>query len=64
VATEVVVGIVGDTSTEIKAGLNEGDHVVLPALRTGTGTTGTGGANLLRGGGLGGGGGAVRGGGG
>ncbi|MEO6798138.1 MAG: biotin/lipoyl-binding protein [Candidatus Dormibacter sp.] len=64
VATEVVVGIVGDTSTEIKAGLNEGDQVVLPALRTGTGTTGTGGTNLLRGGGLGGGGGAVRGGGG
>ncbi len=58
VPTEIVVGIVGDTTTEIKAGLNEGDQVVLPALRTGT-TTGGGAGNLLRGGGLGGGG-AVR----
>jgi membrane fusion protein, macrolide-specific efflux system len=64
VPTEVVVGIVGDTSTEIKAGLNAGDRVVLPALRTGTTTgTGAGAGGLLRGGGLGGGG-AVRGGGG
>jgi multidrug efflux pump subunit AcrA (membrane-fusion protein) len=62
VATEVVTGVVGDTYTEIKAGLNEGDRVVLPALRT-PGTTGTGG-NLIRGGGGGfGGGGVVRGGG-
>lgn len=64
VPTEVVVGIVGDTSTEIKAGLNAGDRVVLPALRTGTTTgTGAGAGGLLRGGGLGGGG-AARGGGG
>jgi len=62
IPTEVVTGLVGDTTTEIKAGLNEGDRVVLPSLRTGTGTTG-GSTNLLRGGGLGGGGG-VRGGGG
>jgi HlyD family secretion protein len=63
IPTEVITGIVGDTYTEIKAGLNEGDVVVLPALRT---TTGTGNANnLLRGGGGGlGGGGVVRGGGG
>jgi multidrug efflux pump subunit AcrA (membrane-fusion protein) len=62
VATEVVTGVVGDTYTEIKAGLNEGDRVVLPALRTtGTGTTG---GNLIRGGGGFGGGGVVRGGGG
>ncbi|HEY4870878.1 MAG TPA: biotin/lipoyl-binding protein [Candidatus Dormibacteraeota bacterium] len=63
VATEVVTGIVGDTYTEIKAGLNEGDRVVLPALRT---TTGTGNSNnLVRGGGGGfGGGGVIRGGGG
>jgi multidrug efflux pump subunit AcrA (membrane-fusion protein) len=62
VATEVVTGVVGDTYTEIKAGLNEGDRVVLPALRT-PGSTGTGG-NLIRGGGGGfGGGGVVRGGG-
>jgi HlyD family secretion protein len=63
VPTEVITGVVGDTYTEIKAGLNEGDTVVLPALRT---TTGTGNStNLLRGGGgtLGGGG-VVRGGGG
>jgi hypothetical protein len=56
VPTEVVTGVVGDTYTEIKAGLSDGDRVVLPALRT------TGG-NLIRGGGLGGGG-VVRGGGG
>ena len=63
VPTEVITGVVGDTYTEIKAGLNEGDTVVLPALRT---TTGTGNStNLLRGGGGGlGGGGVVRGGGG
>ncbi len=61
VPTEVVTGIVGDTYTEIKAGLNEGDKVVLPSLRT-TGTQTTNGGNLFRGGGLGGGG--LRGGGG
>jgi HlyD family secretion protein len=53
VPTEVVTGVVGDTYTEIKAGINEGDKVVLPSLRTTTGTT-TGGG--LRGGGFGGGG--------
>jgi HlyD family secretion protein len=62
VATEVITGVVGDTYTEIKAGLNEGDIVVLPAIRTTTGTTGNGG-NLIRGGG-GFGGGGVRSGGG
>ncbi len=62
VPTEVVTGVVGDTTTEIKAGLNEGDRVVLPALRTSAGTT-TNGGNLIRGGG-GFGGGGVRGGGG
>src|SRR5438132_2353576 len=50
VATEVITGVVGDTYTEIKAGLNEGDTVVLPSIRTTTGTT-TNGNNLLRGGG-------------
>jgi macrolide-specific efflux system membrane fusion protein len=64
VPTEVVTGVIGDAYTEIKAGLNEGDRVVLPTLRTGstTGTTGNG----FRGGGLGGlgGGGGFRGGGG
>ena len=62
VPTEVITGVVGDTYTEIKAGLNEGDTVVLPAIRT---TTGTGNSNnLIRGGGGFGGGGVVRGGGG
>jgi len=55
VPTEVVTGIVGDTYTEIKAGLNEGDKVLLPSLRT-TGTSTTNSNNLLRGGGFGGGG--------
>lgn len=59
VPTEVVTGIVGDTYTEIKAGLNEGDRVVLPTPRI-TGTTGAG--NQFRGG-LGGGGAVFRGGG-
>jgi len=62
VPTEVITGVVGDTYTEIKAGLNEGDTVVLPTLRS---TTGTGnGGNLVRGGGGFGGGGVIRGGGG
>ena len=61
VPTEVVTGIVGDTYTEIKAGLNEGDRVVLPALRTSGSSTSSG--NVFRGGGFGGGG-IVRGGGG
>lgn len=54
VPTEVITGVVGDTYTEIKAGLNAGDTVVLPTLRTTTTTSG--GGNLLRGGGFGGGG--------
>jgi HlyD family secretion protein len=55
VPTEVVTGVVGDTYTEIKAGLNDGDRVVLPALRASAGATTNGGA-LIRGGGFGGGG--------
>ncbi len=62
VPTEVVTGVVGDTYTEIKAGLNEGDRVVLPALRASAGATTNGGALIRGGGGFGGGG--VRGGGG
>jgi HlyD family secretion protein len=61
VPTEVVTGVVGDTYTEIKAGLNDGDRVVLPALRT-SGIQNPGGGNLIRGGF--GGGGVVKGGGG
>ena len=62
VPTEVITGVVGDSYTEIKAGLNEGATVVLPALRTTTGTSN--GGNLVRGGGGFGGGGVIRGGGG
>src|SRR6202521_724169 len=62
VPTEVITGVVGDTYTEIKAGLNEGDTVVLPAIRAAAGAASS--SNLLRGGGGGfGGGGVVRGGG-
>ncbi len=55
VPTEVVTGVVGDTYTEIKAGLNDGDRVLLPALRS-TGASNANGGNLIRGGGFGGGG--------
>jgi HlyD family secretion protein len=52
----VQTGTVGDSTTEIVSGLNQGDRVVLPQLRTTTGAAGGG-----RGaGGFGGGGGAVR----
>lgn len=58
VSTEVVAGLVGDTTTEIKGGLSEGERVVLPTLRAsgtqkaGTGTRGGGGAiPVFRGGG-------------
>jgi multidrug efflux pump subunit AcrA (membrane-fusion protein) len=52
----IQTGAVGDTTTEIVGGLNQGDRVVRPALRTGT-AAGAGGAGR---GGLGGGGGGVR----
>jgi multidrug efflux pump subunit AcrA (membrane-fusion protein) len=63
VANEVVTGVIGDTYTEIKAGLKAGELVVLPSLRSSTGTTS---GTTFRGGGLGGlgGGGGVRAGGG
>ncbi|WP_194907646.1 efflux RND transporter periplasmic adaptor subunit [Catenulispora rubra] len=52
--TAVQVGVVGDTTTEITSGVNEGDQVLLSS-RTGTSsTTGTRGGGLT-GGGLGGG---------
>jgi HlyD family secretion protein len=60
----VQTGAVGDTSTEIMGGLNEGDRVVRPTLRTGAAAAGGAGAAGGRGagglGGGGGGGGAVR----
>jgi HlyD family secretion protein len=48
--TPVQTGAVGDTTTEVRSGLNEGDRVVRPQLRTGTGTGGAGGAGGLGGG--------------
>jgi len=59
-STEVVLGLQGDTLTEVKAGLNEGQQVVLPTIRAATSSGG--GRGLLGGGGFGGG--TVRGGGG
>ena len=56
VSREVTEGLVGDTNTEITGGLNEGERVVLPSLRTTTGagtTTRTGGGGLFLGGGRG-----------
>jgi HlyD family secretion protein len=59
VSTEVEPGLVGDTTTEIKGGLNEGDRVVLPTprlsgtTRSGSGRVGGGGGGIpvFRGGG-------------
>lgn len=57
VSREITEGLVGDTNTEITGGLNEGERVVLPSLRTTTtGTTRAGGGGLFFGGGRGGGG--------
>ena len=61
VRTRVTTGVVGDSTTEITQGLSAGDKVVLPQLRTTTGTTNRAGAG---GGGFGGGGGIRVGGGG
>ncbi len=56
VSREIAEGLVGDTNTEITGGLNEGERVVLPSLRTTTTTTTrAGGGGLFFGGGRGGG---------
>jgi multidrug efflux pump subunit AcrA (membrane-fusion protein) len=58
---EVEIGLVGDSATEIKRGLNAGEKVVLPTVRLSTTTGGgAGGRGFFFGGG---GGGAIRGGG-
>jgi multidrug efflux pump subunit AcrA (membrane-fusion protein) len=58
IPTEVETGIVGDSVTEIKGGLTEGQQVVLPTLRLSSGSgAGTGAGGLLGRGGFGGGGG-------
>jgi HlyD family secretion protein len=56
----VQTGAVGDTTTEITGGLNEGDRVVRPQLRTTTGANGAAGGVGGGRGGFGGGGGGVR----
>ena len=55
VRTPVTLGVAGDSSTEVTAGVTEGQKVVLPQLRASSTTTAAG-----RGGGGGAGGGAVR----
>ncbi len=60
VRTPVTLGVAGDTTTEVTAGVKEGDKVVLPQLRAGTATTTTGrgnggGGGVRIGGGVGGG---------
>jgi HlyD family secretion protein len=56
----VETGTVGDSTTEILSGLNQGDRVVLPQLRTGAGTGAGAGGGGRGAGGFGGGGGGVR----
>jgi multidrug efflux pump subunit AcrA (membrane-fusion protein) len=51
VSTEVEPGLAGDTTTEIKGGLKEGDRVVLPTLRL-SGTTRSGSGRSGGGGGI------------
>ncbi|WP_030922631.1 efflux RND transporter periplasmic adaptor subunit [Streptosporangium amethystogenes] len=68
VPVQVEAGVKGDTLTEIKSGLNEGDQVVRPAAtgttQQGGGIPGLGGGGGGRSGGIGGGGGGFGGGGG
>jgi macrolide-specific efflux system membrane fusion protein len=49
VPTEVEVGLTGDTTTEIKAGLTEGQRVVLPGVRLPSGSGGQRGGGFLGG---------------
>jgi len=54
VSTEVETGLVGDTLTEIRGGLDEGDQLVLPTVRLSTTQKGNafGGGGIRVGGGL------------
>src|SRR5207302_1424200 len=45
VRTAITLGVAGDTTTEVTAGLKAGDKVVLPQLRAGSATTTTGRGN-------------------
>jgi multidrug efflux pump subunit AcrA (membrane-fusion protein) len=56
--TAVVLGVAGDTTTEITSGVTAGQKVLLPQLRTST--TAAAGAGRGAGGGFGGGGGGIR----
>jgi multidrug efflux pump subunit AcrA (membrane-fusion protein) len=42
VQTQIETGVVGDQYTEVTGGLNDGEQVVLPTVRTPTGTSGSG----------------------
>jgi multidrug efflux pump subunit AcrA (membrane-fusion protein) len=42
VQTPIETGVVGDQFTEVTGGLNDGEQVVLPTVRTPTGTSGSG----------------------
>lgn len=57
-SVEVTLGLIGDTSSQVVAGLNSGDKVVLPTVSVGGGgnTRGTGAGGILGPGGFGGGG--------
>ena len=42
VQTQVETGVVGDQFTEVTGGLNDGEQIVLPSVRTPTGSSGSG----------------------
>src|SRR5215472_8478176 len=52
--TAVELGVIGDQFTQVTGGLNDGEQIVLPTVRSATGSS------TNRGGGFGGGGGGIR----